>query len=332
MSGSTRTRRRACTSGSKAGRWGCSSCSSMSRTSRTPLHALRRVAATGSGLDTLFADVILPRLDPRGRRVPHRGRAARAVPGAPVRRYHRASRLRRAARAAAQRHASAAVRSKEANGCICTRRAGTRCCAGSMRFRKPTGWRSIGEPRSGCTPPACSITQRITRWPRRANETAHAWIAQALYGLATSGRVVAARGWLERLPESIVLGNDRLRLVAAWARALSHEPREAFPLTEPLIGPQVDPALRYEALQVRGAAAHYADDLVAAAEVEPSRSARTIRSERPSYARRTPCCARFSRCRAATPSERAWSSRSTACRRATRGSGTPTITPRSSPA
>jgi hypothetical protein len=29
-----------------------------------PVAALRRVAATGSGLDTLFADVILPRLDP----------------------------------------------------------------------------------------------------------------------------------------------------------------------------------------------------------------------------------------------------------------------------
>ena len=99
------------------------------------------------------------------------------------------------------------------------------------------------------------------------NETAYAWIAQALYGLATSGYVVATRAWLERLPESIVLGNDRLRIVAAWARALSHEAREAFPLTEPLIGPDVDPALRYEALQVRGAAAHHADDLLAAAEV-----------------------------------------------------------------
>jgi LuxR family transcriptional regulator, maltose regulon positive regulatory protein len=99
------------------------------------------------------------------------------------------------------------------------------------------------------------------------DETAYAWIAQALYGLATSGRIVAARGWLERLPEAIVLCNDRLRIVAAWSRALSHEPREAFPLTEPLIDPQVDLALRYEALQVRGAAAHHADDLVAAAEV-----------------------------------------------------------------
>jgi LuxR family maltose regulon positive regulatory protein len=91
-------------------------------------------------------------------------------------------------------------------------------------------------------------------------------IAQALYELLTSGHVVLARGWLERLPESIVLGNDQLRLVSAWSHALSHEPREAFPLTEPLIGPHVDPALRYEALQVRAAVARHADDLVAAAE------------------------------------------------------------------
>ena len=76
------------------------------------------------------------------------------------------------------------------------------------------------------------------------HETAYAWIAQALFGLVASGRVVAARDWLERLPESTVLGNDRLRLVAAWLRALSNEPREAFPLTESLIDPTVDPALR----------------------------------------------------------------------------------------
>src|SRR4029453_8266259 len=79
-----------------------------------------------------------------------------------------------------------------------------------------------------------------------------------------SGRVVAARDWLERLPESTVMGNDRLRLVAAWLRALSNDPREAFPLTEPLIGANVDPSLRFEALQVRGAAAHHMDDLLTA--------------------------------------------------------------------
>jgi LuxR family maltose regulon positive regulatory protein len=99
------------------------------------------------------------------------------------------------------------------------------------------------------------------------HETAYAWIAQALFGLVASGRVVAARDWLERLPESTVMGNDRLRLVAAWLRALSHDPRQAFTLTEPLIGPNVDPSLRFEALQVRGAAAHHLDDLLAAGEV-----------------------------------------------------------------
>jgi LuxR family maltose regulon positive regulatory protein len=231
-----------------------------------PVAALRRLAATGSGLESLFADVILPRLDPRD--------VAFLTAIAPLEQF--------------EAHLCAAI-------------TGRRDCAEVLeRLRNDTpvlnavegsewlrlhatcrevllrrfaalakGDQSAMHWRAAQWLHAAGILERAAHHALAAehHETAYAWIAQALYGLATSGRIVAARGWLERLPESIVLGNDRLRLVAAWASALSHEPREAFPLTEPLIGPDVDPALRYEALQVRGAAAHYADDLAAAAEV-----------------------------------------------------------------
>ena len=230
-----------------------------------PVNALRRVAATGSGLDTLFADVILPRLDPQD--------VAFLTALAPLEQFQPQ---------------------------LCAAITGRRDCAellerlrndtpllnaveGSEWLRLHATCREALLRRFDALPKADRLAMhwRAAQWLNGAgmqeraahhalaaerNETAYAWIAQALYGLVTSGRVVAARGWLERLPESIVLGNDQLRLVAAWARALSHEPREAFPLTEPLIGPHVDPALRYEALQVRGAAARYADDLVAAAQ------------------------------------------------------------------
>ena len=229
------------------------------------VNALRRVAATGSGLDTLFADVILPRLDPQD--------VAFLTAIAPLEQFQPQ---------------------------LCAAITGRRDCAellerlrndtpvinaveGSEWLRLHATCREALLRRFDALPKEDRLAMhwRAAQWLNGAgmleraahhalaaerNETAYAWIAQALYGLVTSGRVVAARGWLERLPESIVLGNDRLRLVAAWARALSHEPREAFPLTEPLIGPHVDPALRYEALQVRGAAARYADDLVAAAQ------------------------------------------------------------------
>lgn len=231
-----------------------------------PIGALRRVAATGSGLDSLFADVILPRLDP--------ATVAFLASVAPLEQL--------------QAHLCAAI-------------TGRRDCAELLeRLRTETPLLSAVEGNewlrlhSTCRgalmrrfdelakADRLAVHWRAAEWLHAAGmleraahhalaaertDTAYAWIAQALYGLATSGRVAAARDWLERLPESIVLGNDRLRLVAAWALALSHDAREAFPLTAPLIEPAVDPALRYEALQIRGAAAHHADDLTVAAEV-----------------------------------------------------------------
>ena len=231
-----------------------------------PVAALRRVAASGSGLDSLFADVILPRLDPED--------VAFLTAVAPLEQF--------------QAHLCAAVTGRLDCVALLERlRNDTpvlQAVEGSEWLRLHATCRDALLRRFETLPKAdrLAIHWRAAQWLHAAgmldhaahhalaaerDETAHAWIAQGLYGLATSGRVVAARSWLERLPEEIVLGNDRLRIVAAWGRALSHESREAFPLTEPLIGPQVDPALRYEALQVRGAAAHYADDLVAAAEV-----------------------------------------------------------------
>jgi LuxR family maltose regulon positive regulatory protein len=231
-----------------------------------PVAALRRAAATGSGLDTLFADVILPRLDPQD--------VAFLTAVAPLEQI--------------QPHLCAAVTGRHDCAELLERlRNDTptlNAVEGSDWLRLHTTCREVLLRRFDALPKADRLAMhwRAAQWLHAAgmleraahhalaaerHETAYAWIGQALYGLATSGRAVAARAWLERLPEAIVLGNDRLRLVAAWTRALSHQAREAFPLTEPLLDPHVDPALRYEALQVRGAAAHYADDLVAAAEV-----------------------------------------------------------------
>ena len=231
-----------------------------------PIDALRRVAAAGSGLETLFADVILPRLDPQD--------VAFLTAIAPLEQF--------------QAHLCAAITGRRDCTELLERlRNDTpvlNAVEGSEWLRLHATCREVLLRKFEQLPKADRLAMhwRAAQWLHGAgmleraahhalaaerNETAYAWIAQALYGLATSGYVVATRAWLERLPESIVLGNDRLRIVAAWARALSHEAREAFPLTEPLIGPDVDPALRYEALQVRGAAAHHADDLLAAAEV-----------------------------------------------------------------
>ena len=235
---------------------------------RDPVEALRRVAATGSGLDTLFADVILPRLDPED--------VAFLTAVAPLEQL--------------QPHLCAAV-------------TGRRDCAELLeRLRNDTpvlqcrrGKRMAAPardvPRGAAAPvrraserrPRCALHWRAAQWLHAAgmleraahhalaaerDETAYAWIAQALYGLVSSGSVVAARDWLERLPESIVLGNDRLRLVAAWMRALSHEAARRVSPDRTADRPATPtPRLRYEALQVRGAAAHHADDLLAAAEV-----------------------------------------------------------------
>ena len=229
-----------------------------------PVNALRRIAATGSGLDTL-ADAILPRLDPQD--------VAFLTVLAPLEQVQA-----QLCAAITERGDCAELLERLRNDTPLLS-----AVEGSEWLRLHATCREALLRRFDALPKADRLAMhwRAAQWLNGAgmqeraahhalaaerNETAYAWIAQALYGLLTSGRVVAARGWLERLPESIVLGSDQLRLVAAWARALSHEPREAFPLTEPLIGPHVDPVLRYEALQVRGAAARYADDLVAAAQ------------------------------------------------------------------
>jgi len=231
-----------------------------------PVDALRRAAATGSGLDTLFSDLILPRLDPQD--------AAFLTSVAPLEEL--------------QPHLCAAMTGRHDCAEVLARlRDDTptlNAVEGSEWLRLHATCREVLLRRFGALPKADQLAMhwRAAQWLQAAgmleraahhalaaerHETAYAWIGQALYGLATSGRALTARAWLERLPKSIVFGDDRLRLVAAWTRALSDESREAFDLCEPLLGPQVDPALRYEALQVRGAAAHYTDDLVAASRV-----------------------------------------------------------------
>jgi LuxR family maltose regulon positive regulatory protein len=231
-----------------------------------PGASLRRVAAGRMDLGSFFADVILPRLHPDD--------VAFLTAVAPLEQL--------------QPHLCAAVTGRRDCAEVLERlRNDTptlHAAEGSEWLRLHSVSRDVLLKRFDALPQAdrAALHWRAAQWLHAAgmleraahhalaagrHETAYQWIAQALYGLVTSGRAVAARDWLERLPEATVLGNDRLRIVAAWMRALSHEPREAYPLTEPLIGPDVDPALRFEALQVRGAAAHHADDLVAAAQV-----------------------------------------------------------------
>lgn len=231
-----------------------------------PIRALRRVATAGSGLDSLFVDVILPRLDP--------GDVAFLIAVAPLEQFQAhlcaaiTGRRDCAERLERLRNDTPVLSAVEGSEWL---RLHATCREALLRRfdELPKGDRLAMHWRAAQWLHGAGMLERAAYHALAAErtDTAYAWIAQALYGLATSGRVVAARDWLQRLPESIVLGNDRLRLVAAWACALSHEPRDAFPLTEPLIELSVDPALRYEALQIRGAAAHHADDFVVATEV-----------------------------------------------------------------
>jgi LuxR family maltose regulon positive regulatory protein len=233
---------------------------------RDPADALRRVATSGTGLRTLFADVLLPRLDPDD--------VAFLTAVAPLEQL--------------QPHLCGAVTGRRDCGNVLERLRNDTpllyAAEGSEWLRLHAACRDVLLRRFDALPEGerSALHWRAAEWLHAAgmheraahhalaagwHETAYGWIAQALFGLVATGRAVPAREWLERLPEDIVLGNDRLRLVAAWLSALSSEPREAFPLTEPLMGPNVDPALRFEALQVRGAAAHHADDLLTAGEV-----------------------------------------------------------------
>ena len=183
-------------------------------------------ATSATGLRTLFADVLLPRLDPDDvafltavapleQLEPH---LCAAVTG----RRDCRELLKRLRNDTPMLHAA-----EGASGCGCTPHVATCCCAGSMSFPKASARHCIGEQQSGCTQLECTSARRTALAAGR-HETAYAWIAQALFGLVASGRVVAARDWLERLPESTVLGNDRLRLVAAWLRALSNDLAKLF--------------------------------------------------------------------------------------------------------
>jgi LuxR family maltose regulon positive regulatory protein len=231
-----------------------------------PAEALRRAATTATGLKTLFADVLLPRLDPDD--------VAFLTAVAPLEQLepHLCAAVtgRRDCRELLERlrDDTPLLHAVETSEWLRLHAA----CRDVLlrRFDElPEDERATLHWRAAEWLDAAGMHERAAHHALAAgrHETAYAWIAQALFGLLTSGRVVAARDWLERMPENTVLGNDRLRLVAAWLRALSSDPREAFPLTEPLIGADVDPSLRFEALQVRGAAAHHMDDLLTAAEV-----------------------------------------------------------------
>jgi LuxR family maltose regulon positive regulatory protein len=194
---------------------------------RDPGEALRRVATGASELNTLLADVILPRLDPED--------VAFLTAVAPLEQL--------------QPHLCAAVTGRRDCGERLERlrndTPALHAAEGSDWLRMHAVWRDVLLRRFEALPHAerCALHWRAAEWLQAAGmleraahhalaaerrETAYAWIAQALYGLVAAGRVVAARDWLERLPEAIVLGNDRLRLVAAWMRALSHERAKPF--------------------------------------------------------------------------------------------------------
>jgi LuxR family maltose regulon positive regulatory protein len=231
-----------------------------------PIAALRRFAASGSGLETLFADLILPRLD--------REDVAFLTAVAPLEQLHPelctavTGRSDCAALLERLRNETPVLQAVEGSDWLrlhatCREALLRRFDALPKSDRVAVHWRAAQwlEP--------AGMLERAAHHALAAEreETAYAWIAQALYDFAVSGRASVVRDWLERLPEAVVLGNDRLRFAAAWMRALSNRAREAFALTDPLIEAHADPALRAEALQVRAAAAHHVDDLLAAAEV-----------------------------------------------------------------
>ncbi|HUL65163.1 MAG TPA: LuxR C-terminal-related transcriptional regulator [Burkholderiaceae bacterium] len=231
-----------------------------------PALALRRIACSGARIDMLFADLILPRLDSDD--------VAFLTALAPLEELEPDL-----CAAVTGRHDA-----REALDRLRSEVPGLQAPENGDWLQMHSVLRDVLLRRFEALPPdeRDALHWKAAQWLHRVGmlepaarhalaagraDTAYLWIGQALHGLALSGRVVAAHAWLERLPEAVVLANDELRIFAAWMSALSHEPREAFALTEPLLEPHVRKPLRDEALRVRGAAACYADDLLTAAAI-----------------------------------------------------------------
>lgn len=87
---------------------------------------------------------------------------------------------------------------------------------------------------------------------------------QGLYSVVTSGHVARAAEWIEKLPPEEILRRPRLRLTVGWLLALSERHAEAVAMVTPLLADETATLDdRCESATISGAAAYFADDLVA---------------------------------------------------------------------
>jgi LuxR family maltose regulon positive regulatory protein len=93
------------------------------------------------------------------------------------------------------------------------------------------------------------------------NETlAVEYAASCLRDIAREGRLGDARDWMRRLPSSVMAGDLRLQLTAAWIRALGDDPQSVPELIERIRRhPQFDAMCAYEAAVIAAAAAIFCD-------------------------------------------------------------------------
>lgn len=55
---------------------------------------------------------------------------------------------------------------------------------------------------------------------------------RSLWVLGTQGRLREAREWVDRLPDEALVGDDNLRLVAAWVMAVANRPADSLAITQ----------------------------------------------------------------------------------------------------
>ena len=124
------------------------------------------------------------------------------------------------------------------------------------------------EERRGCYERAASwyaghgLLQEAARhaWAAGNEGLAVEYAASCLRDIAREGRLGDARDWMRRLPSSVMAGDVRLQLTAAWIRALGDEPQSIPELIERIRRhPQFDAMCAYEAAVISAAAAIFCD-------------------------------------------------------------------------
>jgi LuxR family maltose regulon positive regulatory protein len=89
---------------------------------------------------------------------------------------------------------------------------------------------------------------------------AHVYAARALSTLATQGKLLEARDWLDRIPPEMLAADEDLRLVAAWVMGVGDRHAEAVQTAQEILAkPDIPAQRRFAALRVAGTGAMFGD-------------------------------------------------------------------------